>query len=60
MTHKLTNQEWEKVRIAFEKGYNISKLAKQLNISRNSIYVYANKKGWINKNFFSRIWNKIR
>lgn len=60
---KLTNEAWEEIRIELQKpDVNVTLLAKQYNISRHSIYMYANRRNWLKKKnvgFLERLWLKI-
>ena len=51
MTNKLTKQQWKEIEIRIKKNpdINITGLAREYDISRNSIYVYGKKRGWFKK-----------
>jgi Mor family transcriptional regulator len=61
MTIKLTKQEWKEIKKAIRRGESISELSRQYNISRNSIYVYANKRNWMKQESkLNKVWNAIK
>jgi hypothetical protein len=67
MTKKLSSKDWEEIKKLLEnEDRNISQIAKDFGISRNSVYVFANRRGWLAEEqkpqetgFFSKILNKI-
>ena len=47
---RLNKEEWQEIKELLKKrDRNISKIAKVYDISRRSIYFYAFKRGWIEK-----------
>lgn len=43
---RLKIEDWQKIKILLEKRTPLNKIMEEFNISRNSIYVYARRRGW--------------
>lgn len=47
---RLKKSDWNEIKILLQdKKTNISQICRDFKISRNSLYSYANKRGWFNK-----------
>jgi len=68
MVKKLSPKDWEEIKeLLKSENRNLTQIAKDFGISRNSVYVYANRRGWLAKEqkpqkagFFSKIFNRFR
>jgi hypothetical protein len=69
MFQKLTKQDWKEIKILLKsKDRNITQIARNYGISRNSVYAYARRRNWIKreipqdipkKSFLKRLFEKI-
>lgn len=57
---RLNKKEWNEIKQLIEEGESISGIARDYNISRNSVYVHLRKRNLKRKNtFLNRLLNKI-
>lgn len=48
MFQKLTKQDWKEIKVLLKsKDRNITQIARNYGISRNSVYAYARRRNWI-------------
>lgn len=67
MVKKLSSKDWKKIKKLLEnEDRNLTQIAEDFGISRNSIYMYANRRGWLKQKqkpqkarFLNKILNKI-